>query len=407
MSPATANAPSPSDPTAAPKPAAADMKQQQPADGGLASAPLQPAAPASVWKVPGQSASADKPSAAAPVDLNSWPDPATAASEAAQPSARGAVPAAPKKAGRKGKDKWLPLEAEIQYSKPRSATQTPSAAPRQQRQSQQNGGRQAAPAGDAAARGPRPANAGKKQPPGDEAQEPSSNSNENSTSASRSHSRDAQPAAGQAPAARPARGQSQSQGQSQVQSQSQGATRGRGRGRSRAYGPTAGPQRSGFRAAGHAPSHYHGKGNVQVGGFAPAPLPEPTADDADSIKGFVRAQVEYYFSVENLCKDIFFRTQMDPDGFVPLTLVAGFNRLRSVTTDLGLIADALVASVQVELDDSRERVRKRDSWAVWLFPNQDVVQQQQELDQQEQSQKQQQQQQQEPDQQPAAAQKSE
>ncbi|KAJ2757846.1 hypothetical protein IWQ57_006988, partial [Coemansia nantahalensis] len=157
-----------------------------------------------------------------------------------------------------------------------------------------------------------------------------------------------------------------------------------------------------FRAAGHAPSHYHGKGNVQVGGFAPAPLPQPAADDADSVKGFVRAQVEYYFSVENLCKDIFFRTQMDPDGFVPLTLVAGFNRLRTVTTDLELIADALVASVQVELNDSRDRVRKRDSWAVWLFPNQDVVQQEKEKEQQEKEQQSKQE-----SQQPVAAQKSE
>ncbi|KAJ2002566.1 hypothetical protein GGI04_003287 [Coemansia thaxteri] len=131
--------------------------------------------------------------------------------------------------------------------------------------------------------------------------------------------------------------------------------------------------------AGHAPSHYHGKGNVQVGSFAPLPVAPPVAGDEESVKGFVRAQVEYYFSVENLCKDIFFRTQMDHDGFVPLSLISGFNRLRTVTTNSELICGALDASEKVELSQSRDRVRKRGDWATWLFPKQEVVQQQKQL----------------------------
>ena len=35
---------------------------------------------------------------------------------------------------------------------------------------------------------------------------------------------------------------------------------------------------------------------------------------------------EYYFSTENLTKDIFLRRKMDPEGCIPLSLIATFNR---------------------------------------------------------------------------------
>ncbi|KAJ1806906.1 hypothetical protein LPJ56_006316, partial [Coemansia sp. RSA 2599] len=120
-----------------------------------------------------------------------------------------------------------------------------------------------------------------------------------------------------------------------------------------------------------------GKGNVQAGGFVALPPPPPVADDEQAVKNFVQAQIEYYFSVENLCKDIFFRTQMDPDGFVPLTLLAGFNRIKTVTTDLDLVRTAIDKSEKVELNEARTHARKRSDWATWLFPTPEVVQQQQ------------------------------
>lgn len=40
----------------------------------------------------------------------------------------------------------------------------------------------------------------------------------------------------------------------------------------------------------------------------------------------VQRQIEYYFSVENLCKDLFLRSKMDQDGWIPLLVVANFNR---------------------------------------------------------------------------------
>ena len=46
---------------------------------------------------------------------------------------------------------------------------------------------------------------------------------------------------------------------------------------------------------------------------------------------------EYYFSRENLQKDFFLRRKMDSEGFLPVTLVASFNRVRSLTNDVSFI----------------------------------------------------------------------
>tara|TARA_B100000787_G_C16065522_1_gene237516 strand:+ start:174 stop:512 length:339 start_codon:yes stop_codon:yes gene_type:complete len=48
-------------------------------------------------------------------------------------------------------------------------------------------------------------------------------------------------------------------------------------------------------------------------------------------------QVNYYFSTENLCRDEFLRVHMDGEGWIPIPLLASFNRLRHLTTDLAIL----------------------------------------------------------------------
>jgi len=48
---------------------------------------------------------------------------------------------------------------------------------------------------------------------------------------------------------------------------------------------------------------------------------------------------EYYFSHENLGADIFLRQQMSKDGYVPLSLIASFNRVQTLCDDINFIAD--------------------------------------------------------------------
>ena len=77
-------------------------------------------------------------------------------------------------------------------------------------------------------------------------------------------------------------------------------------------------------------------------------------------------QVHYYFSPENLMRDEFLRSQMDPqEGWLPIPLLATFNRLRSLTADANIIADALHYSQELEVNQGR--VRKRHDWHRWLM----------------------------------------
>lgn len=58
---------------------------------------------------------------------------------------------------------------------------------------------------------------------------------------------------------------------------------------------------------------------------------------------------EYYFSEENLMKDLFIRRKMDENGYIPVTLIASFHRVRALTADINKILSAIKASNQLEL----------------------------------------------------------
>jgi la-related protein 1 len=60
---------------------------------------------------------------------------------------------------------------------------------------------------------------------------------------------------------------------------------------------------------------------------------------------------------------------MDAEGFIPISLLASFNRIKTLTTDLILIRDMLVLSNQAELDYTHERVRMSgNQWVAYLLP---------------------------------------
>jgi len=63
------------------------------------------------------------------------------------------------------------------------------------------------------------------------------------------------------------------------------------------------------------------------------------------------------------------RNQMNSEGWVPLSLVANFNRVKNLTTDHALIKETLKSSKAIELQG--DRIRKRGDWASWIFPRED------------------------------------
>uniref|UniRef100_A0A8C2V341 HTH La-type RNA-binding domain-containing protein n=1 Tax=Chinchilla lanigera TaxID=34839 RepID=A0A8C2V341_CHILA len=84
------------------------------------------------------------------------------------------------------------------------------------------------------------------------------------------------------------------------------------------------------------------------------------------LKEYIKRQIEYYFSIENLERDFFLRRKMDEQGFLPISLIAGFHRVRALTTNLNLILEALKDSTEVEIVD--EKMRKRVEPEKWPIP---------------------------------------
>ncbi|CAO3596157.1 unnamed protein product [Absidia cylindrospora] len=89
----------------------------------------------------------------------------------------------------------------------------------------------------------------------------------------------------------------------------------------------------------------------------------------DVLKMYIAQQIEYYFSIDNLCKDIFLRKQMDTNGYVDLSFLANFNRVKNLSTDLSLIQNALSQSEVVEVTPEN-KIRKREGWQMWILPPQ-------------------------------------
>nr|CAG8591195.1 3493_t:CDS:10 [Entrophospora candida] len=59
---------------------------------------------------------------------------------------------------------------------------------------------------------------------------------------------------------------------------------------------------------------------------------------------------------------------MDSEGYVDISLLAGFNRVKALTLEEEIIREALLNSHIVEVKG--DKVRKRDEWGFWLLPKQ-------------------------------------
>ncbi|KAF2842369.1 hypothetical protein M501DRAFT_928338 [Patellaria atrata CBS 101060] len=92
--------------------------------------------------------------------------------------------------------------------------------------------------------------------------------------------------------------------------------------------------------------------------------------DSYTLIQMVTHQLEYYFSLDNLCKDMFLRKHMDSQGFVFLTVIADFNRIKNLTTDIELIKMVCYQSRNIEFKtgiDGKDRLRKREGWEQWVL----------------------------------------
>ncbi|XP_022898362.1 la-related protein 1A-like isoform X2 [Olea europaea var. sylvestris] len=83
-----------------------------------------------------------------------------------------------------------------------------------------------------------------------------------------------------------------------------------------------------------------------------------------NLKADIIKQIEYYFSDENLQNDHYLISLMDDQGWVPVSIIADFKRVKRMNTNIPFILDALQASSTVEVQG--ERLRRRDEWSKWI-----------------------------------------
>ncbi|KAG7283852.1 hypothetical protein CRUP_034039, partial [Coryphaenoides rupestris] len=92
-------------------------------------------------------------------------------------------------------------------------------------------------------------------------------------------------------------------------------------------------------------------------------LPTPTAEAGDppvsseNLCECLKKELEFYFSRENLSKDLYLMSQMDSDQFVPIWTIASMEGIKALTTDMDLILDVLRSSPMVQVDEKGEKVR--------------------------------------------------
>nr|VZI20725.1 unnamed protein product [Spirometra erinaceieuropaei] len=116
-------------------------------------------------------------------------------------------------------------------------------------------------------------------------------------------------------------------------------------------------------AAGISP--FLRSGHQQMFHFNPA-VPPPSSSER-LCQDMILRQIEFYFSEDNLARDTFLRRQMDDGGWVPLSVIARFNRVASLSTDLDKIMQALQSSQTLELDLTGMRVRCRKRPEQWVI----------------------------------------
>ncbi|TVU48338.1 hypothetical protein EJB05_07972 [Eragrostis curvula] len=92
----------------------------------------------------------------------------------------------------------------------------------------------------------------------------------------------------------------------------------------------------------------------------------PQAILIDPVRKELLEQIEYYFSDDNLCKDIFLRQHMDDQGWVSLSLIAGFRQVKKLTNNIQFILETIMLSTTVEVQG--DKMRRRGTWENWLLP---------------------------------------
>ena len=77
--------------------------------------------------------------------------------------------------------------------------------------------------------------------------------------------------------------------------------------------------------------------------------------DSELTKHFIRRQVEYYFCDKNYDKDNFLKKNEDENGFIPLNVIMGFNKIQMITKDKNEFVEALKEEGNENLGEDKNK----------------------------------------------------
>ncbi|KAL4942290.1 hypothetical protein BDV06DRAFT_165441 [Aspergillus oleicola] len=110
---------------------------------------------------------------------------------------------------------------------------------------------------------------------------------------------------------------------------------------------------------------------MPAGPMSANPFTQQPYVDQWPVMSMITMQLEYYFSVDNLCKDLFLRKHMDSQGYVPLNFIAGFKRVKQLSEDFELlrhVSRQLRSAEYFQGEDGVDRLRPREKWEQWVVP---------------------------------------
>ncbi|GAA5863128.1 hypothetical protein JCM3774_001430 [Rhodotorula dairenensis] len=175
---------------------------------------------------------------------------------------------------------------------------------------------------------------------------------------------------------------------------------GRGRGRGGSGAPTRGTRGRGGMPPANNPNrffHQQQQAAMQAVGYVPVPadldptgtgvldaygnpVPVPVINPAagpvqidprmlDPTRYWLLGQIEWWFSVDNLCRDLFLRQSMDTAGWIPISLIASFNRIKNLTNDIKIVVECMRMTPLLEVSPRDRFVRLAQTWPQWVLPN--------------------------------------
>ncbi|KAG8785542.1 hypothetical protein FRC15_001167 [Serendipita sp. 397] len=122
---------------------------------------------------------------------------------------------------------------------------------------------------------------------------------------------------------------------------------------------------------GYPPFHMSSTINETNSSHMGPPSPTPLTRlpfQMDNIRYKLLGQIEYYFSHENVAKDVYLRERMDKQGWVPLHILQSFPRIQSLRVSDDIVRDTLQWSQFVEIRHGHVRMA-HGVWQKYVMPN--------------------------------------